>query len=232
MKYISLFFVLLIFLSACLLAETTEKKGTGYVPWTNYWIYGKPQYLPRVLLIGDSITWGYAPKTDEYLKDRYIVDRMATAAILTDPFFWKAIDLVLSENRYDIITFNYGLHGGSMDEKTYRECMEKFADRLSQTGAKLIYCTTTPCWDGENISKIFEPDETGLYAENTPLAEKNNKVILRNKAAKDIMKKRNIAVIDLYSLVNGVAEYRSNDGVHYNQKGYEAMGKLVADSLL
>ena len=78
------------------------RRQKGYIPWVSVWTYGE-EGLPRVLLLGDSIAWGYAGVVDERLKGQYLVDRLSTAATLDDEYFWKNIDLILGENEYKVI---------------------------------------------------------------------------------------------------------------------------------
>lgn len=207
------------------------RRQKGYIPWVSVWTYGE-EGLPRVLLLGDSIAWGYAGVVDERLKGQYLVDRFSTAATLDDEYFWKNIDLILGENEYEVILFNSGLHGGHQSLSEYEKGIEKFALRLKETGARLIFATTTPYWEGDKIDKVFEPDENGLYVNEGKIGDDCNKVIQRNKVALKVMNKYNIEVLDLFSFVNGVVEYRSGDGVHYNEKGWKALGEKVTEFIL
>ena len=207
------------------------RRQKGYIPWVSVWTYGE-EGLPRVLLLGDSIAWGYAGVVDERLKGQYYVDRLSTAATLDDEYFWKNIDLILGENEYEVILFNSGLHGGHLSLSEYEKGIEKFALRLKETGARLIFATTTPYWEGDKIDKVFEPDENGLYVNEGKIGDDCNKVIQRNKVALKVMNKYNIEVLDLFSFVNGIVEYRSGDGVHYNEKGWKALGEKVTEFIL
>jgi lysophospholipase L1-like esterase len=61
----------------------------------------------------------------------------------------------------------------------------------------------------------------------------NPVVIERNAIAADIMKKHNVPVTDLYTLVAGKPELRAKpeDQYHYNGKGTKLQGEFIADVL-
>ena len=126
--------------------------------------------------------------------------------------------LLLKQYRFAVIHFNNGLHGWGYSEKQYRdglqrlmECFEKHAP-----DAKLIWATTTPVRDRDDLSKISDQTE---------------RVKARNKIAAEIMKKAGIATDDLYGLVEQHPDWQSGDGVHFNGKGKVAQGTAVAESV-
>ena len=100
---------------------------------------------------------------------------------------------------------------------------------IRRNGAIPIFATTTPYLKGEEIDKVFEPDENGLYASEGKVGEDCDKVVERNKIATAVMDRLNIEVLDLFSFVNGVVEYRSKDGVHYNDTGWDAIAKMISE---
>ena len=64
------------------------------------------------------------------------------------------------------------------------------------------------------------------------ISERTERVKARNRVAAEIVKERGIATNDFFELVEPNHEFFSADGVHFNGKGKEAPGKLVADSVL
>jgi len=56
-------------------------------------------------------------------------------------------------------------------------------------------------------------------------------VIERNNAAAEIMKKYNIPIDDVYSLLAGHPEYSCGDGFHYNQTGKTFIARHIADTV-
>ena len=116
--------------------------------------------LPRVLLIGDSISMGYTLEVRERLKGVANVHRppqncgdSATGL--------KQLDRWLGTGTWDVIHFNFGLHDlkyldaqgkyVSPEQGTqvaplavYRQRLQDFTVRAKATGAKVIFATTTP----------------------------------------------------------------------------------------
>jgi len=86
--------------------------------------------------------------------------------------------------------------------------------RRCAPGAKIIWATTTPVRQPDDLSKLEE--------------ERTRRVRERNRIAIEFMKRHGIPINDLFSLVIDHPEYHRNDGVHYNGKGNEVLGKQVA----
>jgi len=120
--------------------------------------------LPRVLIIGDSISIGYTLPLRAALKGVANVHRPPVNCAHT----WtglKNIDEWLGDGKWDLIHFNWGLHDLKyVNEKgqralppkgkqvstlaEYEANLEKLVQRLEKTGAKLIWRPTTPVPEG------------------------------------------------------------------------------------
>ena len=120
--------------------------------------------LPRVLVIGDSISIGYTLPLRAALKGVANVHRPPENCQHT----WRgleAIDDWLGEGKWDLIHFNWGLHDLKYVDATgrralppqgkqvstleeYESNLEQLVRRLKQTGAKLIWRPTTPVPEG------------------------------------------------------------------------------------
>jgi lysophospholipase L1-like esterase len=116
--------------------------------------------LPRVLLIGDSISMGYTLLVREKLKDQANVHRPLENC--GDTARGQArLEAWLGKGHWDVIHFNFGLHDLKyLDDKgnyvapdkgkqvappeAYRQRLRELTTRLKATGAKLIFATTTP----------------------------------------------------------------------------------------
>jgi acyl-CoA thioesterase-1 len=116
--------------------------------------------LPRVLLIGDSISMGYTLLVREKLKGRANVHHPAENCGPTERGLAR-LDKWLGPGHWDVIHFNFGLHDLKyLDEKgqyvapekgkqvappeVYRQHLRELVLRLQKTGAKLVFATTTP----------------------------------------------------------------------------------------
>jgi lysophospholipase L1-like esterase len=193
------------------------------IEWADIWIPdANGTTLPRVLLIGDSITRGYYPQVAEKLKGKASVARLATSKSLGDPVLLAEVALVLDQCQFDVVHFNNGLHGAAYSNEEYGKSFPELVATIRKHApkAKLIWATTTPTRTKGNLSVI---------------AEGTKQVQARNKIAEGIVAKEGIAVDDLYGLVKDHAEYWSGDGVHFNSKGIavqaEQVSKRISDSI-
>ncbi|MCP4261147.1 MAG: alpha/beta hydrolase fold domain-containing protein [Planctomycetes bacterium] len=185
--------------------------------------------LPRVLLIGDSISIGYTLPVRKLLAGKANVHRIPTNARHTGIGLQK-IDEWLGDGKWDVIHFNWGLHDlcyrstdpGSPNRKDkangrldltfedYQQNLSKLVRILKATGAKLIWASTTPVPDGE--SGRIKGDE-----------------IKYNKAAKKIMKENGVMINDLHSrAMRKLSEIQQPNGnVHFTKDGSEYLAKRV-----
>ena len=96
---------IILFVTALLLSlpvQAQKKKGP-LAPVTD-----DPK-LPRVLLIGDSISIGYTLPTREFLKGKANLHRIPTNGGPTTRGL-ASIDAWIGESKWDVIHFNWGLH--------------------------------------------------------------------------------------------------------------------------
>ena len=116
--------------------------------------------LPRVLLIGDSISIGYTLPVRNRLKGVANVHRVLENCGDSARGL-ERLDSWLGQGHWDVIHFNFGLHDlkylnakgqytSAAEGKqvaplaVYRQHLHDFTLRLKATGAKLIFATTTP----------------------------------------------------------------------------------------
>src|ERR1022692_3557551 len=68
------------------------------IEWCDIWIsHANETNLPRVLLIGDSITRAYYPEVEKRLAGKAYVARLSSSAFISDPALLKQIEMVLNE---------------------------------------------------------------------------------------------------------------------------------------
>ena len=200
-----------------------ENLGNFYLPihkrqkvagQSNAWdfVHDDPQ-LPRVLLIGDSVSRGYTQAVRRELKGVMNVHR-APANCGPTATGLKQLNVWLGDGQWDLIHFNFGIHDRNTPIDTYTERLEEIITRLKATGAKVIWTTTTPIPD--------VPEKKWSAAS----------IIERNAAAAQLAAKHQLAIDDLYSAMQPhLAEYQNPADVHFNAKGYDFLGARVAESL-
>jgi lysophospholipase L1-like esterase len=177
--------------------------------------------LPRVLLIGDSISIGYTLPVRELLRGKANVHRIATnggptTKGLTDLDHW------LGDGHWDVIHFNWGLHDLKLIDgkhqvpiEDYEKNLGELVKRLEGTGAKLVWCSTTPVPTGAG-NPPRRPEDVPAY----------------NRVARKIMAEHGIAVDDLYGFAAPrVAEIQRKNNVHFTPKGSRVLAGQVAASI-
>jgi lysophospholipase L1-like esterase len=181
------------------------------IEWCDLWIsHANETNLPRVLLIGDSITRGYYPEVEKRLAGKAYVSRLATSAFLSDPMLNQEIAMVLDSYKFDVIQFNNGLHGLSQHtEEEYRRAFPEFLATIRKhaPGAGLIWVNSTPIKND---------------------AAANKRIATRNAIAIEQVKAGGIPANDLNTLVQGHPEYYNSDDVHFNDQGIVVEAEQVA----
>ena len=113
--------------------------------------------LPRVLLIGDSISIGYTVPVQNLLKGRANVHRIPDNGGPTTNGLAK-LPQWLGNSKWDVIHFNWGLHDlkvmpdgqKQVSPEAYQKNLRELVRQLKATGARLILTPTEassrPCW--------------------------------------------------------------------------------------
>jgi len=174
--------------------------------------------LPRVLLIGDSISIGYTVPTRKLLAGKANVHRNEGNGGPTDNGT-KNLKKWLGSGKWDVIHFNFGLHDIKLGTGKHQVPIEDYDKNLREivktmkgTGAKLIFATTTPVPEG----KLNPP-------------RKNDDVVAYNKVAAKIMEENGVAINDLYAFaLPKLKDIQQPVNVHFTAKGSDALAERVA----
>ena len=178
--------------------------------------------LPRVLLIGDSISAGYTAPTRRFLQGKANVYRVMTNAKDTERGLRRLADW-LGDKPWDVIHFNWGLHDLKRVESPdpavpidrYQANLRELVHRLKGTGAELIWATTTPIPDVEL---------------GTP--RKTRDGIAYNAVARKIMEESGVAVDDLYAFaLPRLSAIQQPADVHFTDAGSDELARQVAASI-
>src|SRR5262245_36195792 len=185
--------------------------------------------LPRVLIIGDSISIGYQVPLREALQGKANVHRPATNCGPTSRGV-EQIEQWLGDGKWDLIHFNFGLHDvrhfddqgkataadqghRQVSDSDYEKNLEQLVARMKKTGAKLIFATTTPVPDGS--AGRIRGDE-----------RKYNEIALR------VMQRHGVMVDDLYAFaLPRLAEIQLPANVHFKPEGSKQLADQVAASI-
>ena len=173
--------------------------------------------LPRVLLIGDSISIGYTVPVQEMLKGKANVHRIPTNGGPTTNGL-KHIEQWLGDKPWDVIHFNWGLHdlkyiddkGALVDVEQghqqvpieeYEQNLRTLVERLQKTEAKLIWRSTTPVPEGATGRVV---GDSAKY----------------NAVAAAIMQEHGIPTDDQYAFaLSRLEEIQRPANVHFTEEG-------------
>ncbi len=185
--------------------------------------------LPRVLLLGDSISIGYTLPTRARLAGKANVHRPAENCSDSGKGV-RTIDKWLGTGKWDVIHFNFGLHDVKyLDEKgalvspekgkqvasvaEYEKNLRALVASLKKTGAKLIFATTTPVPAG-SAGRVEHSE------------------IPYNVAAIRVMKENGVAVDDLHRFVAARQDrIQLPKNVHFTKDGSEQLADTVVASI-
>jgi lysophospholipase L1-like esterase len=181
--------------------------------------------LPRVLLIGDSITNGYMAGVRKNLGGKANIDAWITPTTQADKSLPKTLEAILSQHKYAVIHFNLGLHGWQqtptprIPQGQYEPLTKQLVENLKKDAprAKLIWATITP------VTLKDHPEQ--LNPDIQPIIEQHNAMALK------VMKEENVAIDDLSSLMLPNLKMAAGDMFHWKAEGRELLVKAVTESI-
>jgi acyl-CoA thioesterase-1 len=203
-------------------ARTQRPQNPAYAP-----IEDTPG-LPRVLLLGDSISIGYTLDAREALAGTANVHRPAENCGPTSKGLDR-LDAWLGDGNWDVIHANFGLHDLKFVDEDgkntspeagrhqvpldrYEANLDRILSRLKQTGATVILATTTPVPPGE--PQRTEGDELDY-----------------NAVAREVAERHGVIVNDLHAFIAPKFEAVaiSPGNVHFSPEGSDLLGNRVAE---
>ena len=188
--------------------------------------------LPRVLLIGDSISIGYTVAVRKLMTGKANVHRPLTNCGPTTKGLAE-IDAWLGSGRWDVIHFNWGLHdlkylgpqGQNLADPAaassrqqvppdqYAANLQKLVLRLKKTGATLIWRSTTPV-------------PTGARGRLAGDSAKYNAI------AKKIMDEHGIVIDDQYAFVMPrLKQLQRPANVHFTPAGSQELAQQAVRAI-
>ncbi|MCR9199751.1 MAG: SGNH/GDSL hydrolase family protein [Planctomycetaceae bacterium] len=188
--------------------------------------------LPRVLLIGDSISIGYTVPVREELKGAANVHRPLTNCGPTTKGVAE-IEKWLGDGHWDVIHFNWGLHDlkymgpnneNLADPKStgshqqvppaeYEKNLRILVARLKKTGAKLIWRSTTPVPKGAKGRVVGDSDKY-------------------NQIAARIMKENDIPIDDQYAFALArLEQIQQPANVHFTKEGSAQLASCASAAI-
>ncbi len=196
--------------------------------------------LPRVLIVGDSISIGYTEPVRKNLKG--IADVFRPSGNCQDTGVGLAqIRNWLGTSQWEVIHFNFGIwdtHFLDAQGALVRgEDKPGFEERMARAGIRLRH---PPEQYRANLIQIVEILKgTGarlIWASSTPVmhrkGERLEAIPTLNRVAAEVMQSQGVAIDDLYAFVMPhVKEWQSADQAHFTDEGYRQLAGQVSDCI-
>ena len=194
---------------------------------------GEDANLPRVLVIGDSISMNYHEAAKSALAGvaNY---RRCEGNSFSSNYGMQYVDFWLGDYQkagyqWDVIQFNHGLHDlkqtgpdapYAVPIEDYKTNLRRVIRQLQKTGASLIFCTTTPVQNSTG----------GRYGR-----QKGAEMVFNKAALEVIAEYPEIQVTDLAKVVNESSvfdKWRTGRDVHYYKAHeQEVLGAAIAGGI-
>lgn len=186
--------------------------------------------LPKIVLVGDSISGGYAPLVAKRLEGKAVIVRPPASGGDSNVVL-RNLETWLIREKPAVVHLNCGLHDLKVDKQSrkhqvelaqYEANLRQIAARLKrETNTAFVFANTTPILDDRHAKRggfdRFEAD-----------------VQRYNASAAAVMREAGVPVHDLHSAVMqaGAETLLLKDGTHYSAAGYERLAAAVADSVM
>jgi len=188
--------------------------------------------IQKVLIAGDSISYGYGPLVQDILHSKFEVSNLPAISNVgrSSVDLLTHIDEWMIKPKYDVIQVNCGLHDIRFypEPKKHKVPLEQYAANVeeiirrlrNETSVIVVWATITPViderWKNSAGGAVYERHESDVRN--------------YNDAAECIMSKLNIPINDLHRVIEeaGKEECLGADGVHMTPKGYALLAKAVA----
>ncbi len=188
----------------------TSRRPEG-IEWSTTYSYNAPDARnPRVLLIGDSICNGYQGNVRKKLAKKVNVSFWATSKCVTDKNYFRELEFILDGYRYDVISFNNGLHSLVTDkaewENAFRQAVRFI--RAKAPNARLFLTNSTPLRD----------------------PKRNETVKVINQITEKVAKEEKIPVLDLYSAMDKLDREKDwSDVFHFRPRAKEIQADEISN---
>lgn len=191
--------------------EDREQRLETY-EWDNvWWEHASTTGVPRVLYIGDSISYSTRRVATATAERKIFFDGFGTSKALDNPYYTETLRLFAKQQgEREVVLFNNGLHGWHLDDETdYSREYEKMICFLLKEfeGTPLVLLLTT----------------------HVANEERDARVQVRNRVVCELAEKYGLSVIDLYTVTKEHSELLGNDGVHFSKEGWQLLADVLVE---
>ena len=194
--------------------------------------------LPRVLLIGDSISMGYTKDVCDMLKGIANVDRPPINC-MHSTYVAENIKDWLGDGKWDIVHFNAGIWDCHYIDKNNNIVFDKGGDAVNDSSEEKRIRTSLKEYE-KNLQIIVDAVVSAgaipIFATTTtvPRWNEEQRAHLRslNEVAKNLMFYKQVQVNDLYNYsFPNLKEWQADDQAHFTAFGNKQLAKKVAEEI-
>jgi lysophospholipase L1-like esterase len=184
--------------------------------------------MPKLLIVGDSISMGYTETVAAELAGAAeVVHSPGNASDCTN--IVATIDARLADAQPQTVVLNCGLHDVKRARDSdrcqvplmfYKTILPAIIEKVRAAGCRCVWVNTTPV-----IEKLHRAAKS--------FDRFNKDIDDYNKAAREIVRKAKLPIINLNKAARnlGLETALTGDGVHFTPEAYEALGKKIAARL-
>ena len=179
--------------------------------WTQVWLdEAMDTQTPRILLVGDSIFNGVIRNIIHMVDGTLLFDSFCSSKAVDNPYLLEELEVFMKQQRHrEVIIFNNGLHGWHLKDET--EYAKGYEGILSHLKEKF---PDTP---------IVVSLTTAIKDEHLP------RVLVRNEIARQVAKKCQCPIMDLFAESQKHEQLMIDDGIHFQEIGYQKLCKYIMD---
>jgi acyl-CoA thioesterase-1 len=175
--------------------------------------------LPRVYIIGDSISISYTPVVRKCLEGKANVLR-PPCNCKTTKFGLRHLDRWLDIGELDLCLVNFGIHDILLDRKVelpdHRENIKRIIEIVSAK-CPMMWVTTTDFKGPPKLRPNADQEAHGIY----------------RREARKVVEETGCSIIDLDPLVAKAEKnlHMQKDGMHFSDLGYDILGEFIAKTV-
>ena len=192
--------------------EHSTRKGED-IEWGICYAYNKldESGAQRVLVIGDSICNAYHRPLRTILGRKMNVTFWASSLCVTDPLYFKALDLVLDGPEPQVVLFNNALHSCDSPDAEWRAA---FIQALRFIRARL-------------------PQAKIAVVNSTPVRDNDPAVVARSRMIDEVAAEMGVSLVDIYACCDGwPRETAWSDEFHFKPEYVQKQAEFLAPLIL
>ena len=183
--------------------------------------------LPRILSLGDMVSFSYQRALHEELQGRYTVSH--PPANCGGSSNWAHLNRWLgdySNRRWEVVLFNAGMLDHQLEKEQYQDNLRRWIETIRPACEQLIWLTTTP------IQGDIEESIDAKLVGKVP-----GRMKLQNAWAAEVMTEYpEVKICDLWNVVNdgrdsGFKEWWASNRPQFNYRQSKLIAKAISETL-